>query len=144
MNLPPGLGGFHDPKLSKYEEKESIPEPTQSIHLSPKKRDGRRNFEYREDEEDDFALVHQFDTVSETLIGKKERELLRRVLHGYTFFFLSTRSFFFFSKQKQNRQRLQRRETSFRNDCETLCGSSGSKLLVLHRYYGCINTSSES
>eukprot|EP00938_MAST-03A_sp_MAST-3A-sp1_P002127 g2127.t1 len=71
MNLPPGLGGYHE------EEKESIPKPTQRL----KTKDGRRTFEYHEDEEDDFALIHQSDTVSETLIGKKERDLLRCALH---------------------------------------------------------------
>ena len=74
MNLPPGLGGFHDEEL----EKESIPKP---IRKRLKAKDGRRTFEYHEDEEDDFALIHQSDTVSETLIGKKERESLRRALN---------------------------------------------------------------
>jgi len=80
MNLPPGLGGFigHDSSSSppEEEEKESIPVPRRSS--SPHvRRDGRRLFEYREDEEDDFALVHQSENVSETLIGKEEREILR-------------------------------------------------------------------
>ena len=127
MNLPPGLGGYHE------EEKESIPKPTQRL----KTKDGRRTFEYHEDEEDDFALIHQSDTVSETLIGKKERDLLRCALHRYVFSFL-------FSYRKRNEYAKQRRETSFRNDRETLRSSSRPQHLELYRNYGCIDSCIQS
>ena len=99
MNLPPGLGGFHDEEL----EKESIPKP---IRKRLKTKDGRRTFEYHEDEEDDFALIHQSDTVSETLIGKKERESLRRALHRYVFLF-----FFSYQNTKLGRKRTETRDS---------------------------------